>query len=105
MIVFFSNSICRHTFCSNCASAGMSPKTLQTIMGHASISITMDIYTNLEDEDIIKSFESLNKRGRIGFGKYTASQIVPDDDDDDEGEVDLAEEADDDDEEIGRAHV
>jgi len=94
-----SPHICRHTFCSNCASAGMSPKTLQTIMGHASISITMDIYTNLEDEDIIKSFESLNKRGRIGFGKYTASQIVPDDDDDDEGEVDLAEEADDDDEE------
>ena len=78
----------------------MSPKTLQTIMGHSSITVTMDVYTHLEDEDIVKSFESLSKRGRIGVGTYTASQIVPDDDDnEDEGEVDWTEEADDDDEE------
>ena len=93
-----SPHVCRHTFCSSCASAGMSPKTLQTIMGHSSIAVTMDVYTHLEDEDIVKSFESLSKRGRIGYGTYTASQIVPDDDED-EGEVDWTEEADDDDEE------
>ena len=62
------------------------------------VPLTMDVYTHLEDEDIVKSFESLSKRGRIGVGAYTASQIVPDDDED-EGEVDWTEEADDDDEE------
>lgn len=52
----------------------------------------------MEGKGIVKSFESLSKRGRIGVGTYTASQIVPDDDED-EGEVDWTEEADDDDEE------
>ena len=93
-----SPHVCRHTFCSNCASAGMSPKTLQMIMGHSSIEFTLNVYTHLEEGDIVQSFQSLSKRGRIGFGEYTASQIVPDDDAD-EGEVDLNEEADDDDEE------
>ena len=50
------------------------------------------------ETSIVKSFKSLSKRGRIGVGTYTASQIVPDDDED-EGEVDLNEEAGDDDEE------
>ena len=35
--------VCRHTFCSNCAGAGMSPKTLQMIMGHSSIEFTLNV--------------------------------------------------------------
>ena len=93
-----SPHVLRHTFCSNCASAGMSPKTLQMIMGHSSIEFTLNVYTHLEDEDIVQSFQYLSERGKVGFGDYTVSQIVPDDDED-EGEVDLNEEADDDDEE------
>ena len=78
----------------------MSPKTLQMIMGHSSIEFTLNVYTHLESEDIVQSFQYLSERSRIGFGDYTASQIVPDDDDnEDEGEVDWTEEADDDDEE------
>ena len=40
--------ICRHTFCSNCAAGGMPPKSLQNLMGHASIQISMDVYSDLE---------------------------------------------------------
>ena len=47
---------------------------------------------------LVQSFQYLSERGKVGFGDYTASQIVADDDDD-EGEADLNEEADDDDEE------
>lgn len=48
--------VCRHTFCSNCARNGMNPKTLQTIMGHASIEFTLDVYTHLEVEDVRDQF-------------------------------------------------
>lgn len=39
--------VCRHTFCSNMAKAGMNPKALQYIMGHSNISITLDVYTHV----------------------------------------------------------
>lgn len=41
----------RHTFCSNMAKSGMNPKTLQYIMGHSDISVTLDTYTHVEFED------------------------------------------------------
>lgn len=44
--------VCRHTFCSKMAKAGMSPKTLQTIMGHSEIGVTFNVYTHLDLEDI-----------------------------------------------------
>ena len=43
--------ICRHTYCSNQAKAGMNPKTLQYLMGHSEIGVTLDVYTHLELED------------------------------------------------------
>ena len=43
--------ICRHTYCSNQAKAGMNPKTLQYLMGHSDISVTMNVYTHLGLED------------------------------------------------------
>ncbi len=39
--------VCRHTFCSNMAKSGMNPKTLQHIMGHSDISVTMNTYTHV----------------------------------------------------------
>ena len=35
----------RHTYCSNQARAGMNSKTLQYLMGHSDISVTMNVYT------------------------------------------------------------
>ena len=43
--------VCRHTFCSNMAKSGMNPKTLQYIMGHADISVTLNAYTHLKFDD------------------------------------------------------
>lgn len=43
--------VCRHTFCSRMAAKRMNPKTLQYIMGHNDISVTLNVYTHLEYED------------------------------------------------------
>lgn len=43
--------VCRHTFCSNMAKSGMNPKTLQYIMGHADISVTLNTYTHVKFDD------------------------------------------------------
>ncbi len=43
--------VCRHTFCSKMARSGMNPKTLQYIMGHADISVTLNTYTHVTFED------------------------------------------------------
>ena len=43
--------VCRHTFCSNMAKSGMNPKTLQYIMGHSDISVTLNTYTHVGFED------------------------------------------------------
>ena len=43
--------VCRHTFCSNMAKSGMNPKTLQYIMGHSDISVTLNVYTHVQFND------------------------------------------------------
>lgn len=41
--------ILRHTFATRCIEAGMTPKTLQSILGHANIGVTMDIYVHVTE--------------------------------------------------------
>lgn len=56
--------VCRHTYCSNMAKSGMSPKTLQYLMGHSEIGVTMNVYTHLGLEDAteeLRRVEDLNK--------------------------------------------
>lgn len=43
--------VCRHTYCSNMAKAGMNPKTLQYLMGHSDIGVTLNTYTHIGLED------------------------------------------------------
>jgi len=43
--------VCRHTYCSNMAKCGMNPKTLQYLMGHSNIGVTLNTYTHLGFED------------------------------------------------------
>lgn len=43
--------VCRHTYCSNMAKSGMNPKTLQYLMGHSDISVTLNTYTHVGFED------------------------------------------------------
>ena len=51
--------VCRHTFCSNMAKAGMNPKTLQKIMGHSDIGVTLNTYTHLDSDDIQKEMQAV----------------------------------------------
>ncbi len=46
----FSMHVLRHTFATRCIEAGMTPKTLQTILGHSNIGITMNLYVHTTDE-------------------------------------------------------
>lgn len=36
----------RHTFCTNMADAGMDLKSLQYLMGHSDVSVTLNVYTH-----------------------------------------------------------
>ena len=93
--------VCRHTFCSNMASLGMSPKTLQIIMGHASIEVTLNVYTHLEAGDIKSEFNRVvGTSDRYNFyplDRTPAIVSLADDSPDDEGEPDMDWEPDEDD--------
>lgn len=52
--------VCRHTFCSNMAKSGMNPKTLQYIMGHSEIGVTLNVYTHIGFEDARAEMLELN---------------------------------------------
>ena len=54
--------VCRHTYCSNLAKSGMNPKTLQYLMGHADISVTLNTYTHVKFEDARAEVEKLNAK-------------------------------------------
>ena len=51
--------VCRHTFCSNMAKSGMNPKTLQKIMGHSDIGVTLNTYTHVGFDDIQKEMKKI----------------------------------------------
>lgn len=53
--------VCRHTYCSNMAKSGMNPKTLQYLMGHSDISITLNTYTHVGFEDAKKELDRVKK--------------------------------------------
>ena len=51
--------VCRHTYCSNMAKSGMNPKTLQYLMGHSDISVTMNVYTHIGFDDAEEELKRL----------------------------------------------
>ena len=55
--------VCRHTYCSNMAKAGMNPKTLQYLMGHSDIGVTLNTYTHLKFDDARDEVEKMAKNG------------------------------------------
>jgi integrase len=55
----FSPHVCRHTFCTNMARAGMQPKTLQYLMGHVDIGVTMNVYTHVGLDDAKDEMERM----------------------------------------------
>ena len=50
----FSMHILRHTFATRCIEAGMKPKTLQHILGHSNIGITMNLYVHITEDEKLR---------------------------------------------------
>lgn len=46
----FSGHTFRHTFATRCFEAGVQPKVVQSYLGHASLQMTMDLYTHVTEE-------------------------------------------------------
>ncbi len=88
--------VARHTFCSNMASAGMTPKVLQYIMGHSDISVTLNVYTHVESNNVTDEYrritESLNTKQYTMYEHDKEQETyIPDMYDDDEyEETDIA---------------
>ena len=53
--------ICRHSYCTNMANSGMNPKTLQYLMGHSDVSVTLNIYTHTGYDDAKKELARLKE--------------------------------------------
>lgn len=53
----FSMHVLRHTFATRCIEAGMKPKTLQMLLGHSNIGITMNLYVHTTEEEKKKEIE------------------------------------------------
>ena len=56
----------RHTFATKYCQLETNLKTIQTVMGHSDISITMKVYAKAAEEASIKSFESMEGKFKIG---------------------------------------
>jgi integrase len=67
--------VCRHTFCSNMAKSGMNPKTLQYIMGHSDISVTLNTYTHLGYEDAEAEMQEMSGKV-LDLGKKSGEKRV-----------------------------
>lgn len=53
--------VCKHTYCSNMAKSGMNSKTLQYLMGHADIGVTLNTYTHIGLDDAKEELERVTK--------------------------------------------
>ena len=61
--------VCRHTFCSRMAAARMNPKTLQYIMGHSDIGVTLNTYTHLGFDDALDEMTRISKEKKTTKSK------------------------------------
>lgn len=61
----FSMHVLRHTFATHCIENGMRPKTLQVILGHANVGITMNLYVDVTEEEKFKEVEKIESALKI----------------------------------------
>lgn len=74
----FSGHTFRHTFATRCFEAGIQPKTVQTYLGHSSLSMTMDLYTSVMQQkksDDIKLLENTIGLDALS-GSFTTPKII-----------------------------
>lgn len=74
----FSGHTFRHTFATRCFETGIQPKTVQTYLGHSSLSMTMDLYTSVMQQkksDDIKLLENTIGLDTLS-GSFTTPKII-----------------------------
>lgn len=73
---------CRHTFASLMIAAGVNPKALQTYMGHASVSITLDRYGHLmpgseaEAADLLDTYLKAGRERNADAARRAGSRLA-----------------------------
>ena len=55
----------RHTFCTNMANAGMDIKTLQYVMGHSDVGVTLNVCYDRAAEQMAKIIDLSEQRGKF----------------------------------------
>lgn len=60
LLEHFSPYCLRHTFATRAFEAGLPPKTVQTIMGHSSTAMIMDLYTHTTEQKKREDMEKLS---------------------------------------------
>lgn len=58
---FFGGHTFRHTFATRCLEAGIQPKVVQSYLGHASLKMTMDLYTHVTADKAAEDIERIVK--------------------------------------------
>ena len=58
---FFSGHTFRHTFATRCLEAGVQPKVVQSYLGHATLKMTMDLYTHVTADKATEDIERIVK--------------------------------------------
>lgn len=58
----------RHTFCTDLQKKGVDIRTAQKLMGHSDITLTANIYTNLDNNDVISAAKTINNNHKLKEG-------------------------------------
>jgi integrase len=61
----FSMHVLRHTMATRCIEGGMRPKTLQVILGHSNIGITMNLYVHVTEDERAKEVERIENALKV----------------------------------------
>ncbi len=64
-IPHFSMHVLRHTFATRCIEGGMKPKTLQKILGHSNIGITMNLYVHITEDEKHREIDNVARALKV----------------------------------------
>lgn len=59
----------RHTYATRCIEAGMRSKTLQELLGHSNIGITMNLYVHNSEEEKFKEIKKFEESFELGYNQ------------------------------------
>lgn len=67
----------RHTYCCNLKRANVDVRNAMYLMGHSDIRLTVNIYTHVDNNDIIMAAKQIKDYGAIGESKSVTPSVTP----------------------------